>query len=157
MAAPGLLVVNSSNSWGGNEFWSVRLARGLADRGYSVRFVWSHEVVGERVRELGLEGTRIALRNDLDARSLVQLRKEMARHHPDAVLLTRWREYLLGGIAARTARVPRTIMGLGLNFLPPDDLKRRLTFGLCDRILVNAPEVRDTLLQRGEAPRSDPG
>jgi glycosyltransferase involved in cell wall biosynthesis len=28
----GLVVVNSSPVWGGNEFWSVRVARGLADR-----------------------------------------------------------------------------------------------------------------------------
>ena len=54
MSPPGLVVVNSSPSWGGNEFWSVRVARGLADRGHAVRFVWCHDVVGERVAAAGL-------------------------------------------------------------------------------------------------------
>lgn len=148
MSLPGLLVVNSSPSWGGNEFWSVRLAKGLADRGHPVRFVWSHQVVGDRVQAAGLDGRRISLWNDLDAVGFLQLHNEMVSHHPQAVLLTRWREYLLGGLAARLARVPRTVMGLGLKILPADDLKRRLTFDLSDRILVNAPEIRDTLIER---------
>jgi glycosyltransferase involved in cell wall biosynthesis len=31
--------------------------------------------------------------------------------------------------------------------VPPRDVKRRLIFGLADRILVNAPEIRDTLAE----------
>jgi len=145
---PGVLVVNSSPSWGGNEFWSVRLAQGLAEHGHPVRFVWSHQVVGDRVQAAGLDGRRIPLWNDLDAVGFLQLHHEMVGHRPQAVLLTRWREYLLGGLAARLARIPRTVMGLGLKILPADDLKRRLTFDLSDRILVNAPEIRDTLIER---------
>jgi glycosyltransferase involved in cell wall biosynthesis len=145
-------VVNSSASWGGNEHWAVRLARGFADRGRPVGFVWSHEVVGERVADAGLPGCRVRLGGDADLRAILALRDAMVRWRAGAVLLTRWREYLLGGLAARLAGRPRVVMGLGLRVTPRDDLKRRLIFRLADRVLVNAPEIRDELLARPWVP-----
>ena len=152
MSQPGLLVVNSSESWGGNEHWSVRVARGLADRGHPVRFVWSHEAVGERVRAAGLAGTGLRLGGDLDPRGIWGLRREMARVGAGAVLLTRWREYLQGGLAARMAGRPRVVVGLGLLYTPPTDPKHRLIFRLADRVLVNAPEIRDALVRHPAIP-----
>ncbi len=148
MSRPGLLVANSSSTWGGNEFWSVRVARGLADRGHPVRFAWCHDVVGERVEAAGLDGVRIPMRNDGDLVAMLALRREMVRVNAGATLLTRWREYLLGGLAARLAGRPRVVMGLGLLLVPQDDWKRRLVFGLADRVLVNAPEIKDALCTR---------
>lgn len=148
MSRPGLLVVNSSPTWGGNEFWSVRVARGLADRGHAVRFVWCHDIVGERVAAAGLDDARVPMRNDADLLALLALAREIWRLRPGAVLLTRWREYLLGGLAARLAGRPRVVMGLGLRLVPADDWKRRLIFGLADRVLVNAPEIKDALCTR---------
>lgn len=149
MSRPGLLVVNSSRSWGGNEHWAVRIARGMAERGHPVRFAWCHDVIGERVRAAGLEGSRVRLGGDLDPRGVLALRREMVGLQAGAVLLTRWREYLQGGLAARLAMLPagrpRVVMGLGLLIDPRADLKRHLTFRLTDRVLVNAPEIRDRL------------
>jgi glycosyltransferase involved in cell wall biosynthesis len=144
----GLLVVNTSESWGGNEHWAVRVARGMADRGLRVRFAWSSDVVGQRVAAAGLDGVRIRLRGDGDLRGLLRLREEMVRIRARSVLLTRWREYLLGGLASRVAGRPRVVMGLGLKIVPRADLKRRLVFALADRVLVNAPEIRDALCTR---------
>ena len=148
MTRAGLVVVNTSASWGGNEHWAVAVARGLAGRGRPVRFLWSHDVVGERVAAAGLAGRRLVLRNDADAPALLDLRAELVRAGAGAVLLTRWREYLLGGLAARLAGRPRTVLRLGLRGTPRDDLKRRLIFRLADRVIVNAPEIRDDLLTR---------
>jgi glycosyltransferase involved in cell wall biosynthesis len=144
----GLLVVNTSASWGGNEHWAVAVARGLAERGRPVRFVWSHDVVGERVAAAGLSGRRLILRADADLPALMALRDELLRARAGAVLLTRWREYLLGGLAARLAGRPRTVLRLGLSGVPRDDVKRRLIFRLADRVIVNAPDIRDDLLTR---------
>lgn len=148
MNRPPLLVVNTSESWGGNEHWAVRVARGMAARGHAVRFAFSHDAVGERVAAAGLDGARIRLGGDLDPRGVLALRDEMMRVRAAAVLLTRQREYLLGGLAARFAGRPRVVMGLGLRVVPRDDLKRRLSFRWADRILVNAPEIREALLER---------
>ena len=152
MSRPGLLVVNSSRSWGGNEFWAVRVARGLAERGHPVRFVWSHAVVGERVRAAGLAGRQVSLRNDADLAGILALARELRRVEARAVLLTRWREYLLGGLAARLAGRPRVVMGLGLKIEPAGDPKRRLIFALADRVLVNAPEIAQALATRSWIP-----
>ena len=152
MSGTGLVVVNSSESWGGNEFWAVRVAQGMAERGHRVRFVWCHDVVGERVAAAGLDGVRIPLRNDADLRSILALRAAMLEVEAGATLLTRWREYLLGGLAARLAGRPRVVLGLGLRRIPRNDPKRRLIFGLADRVLVNAPEIRDSICSRSWIP-----
>lgn len=148
-----LLVINTSASWGGNEHWAVQVAAGLSARGAVVRFLWSHEVVGERVREARLDHARIALRNDGDLPAVLRLREQIVALRADAVLPTRWREYLHAGIAARLAGRPRVVLRLGLNVRPRDDLKRRLIFRLADRVLVNATEIRATL---AEVPWIDP-
>ncbi len=151
MTAPrGLLVVNTSESWGGNEQWALQTAAGLAARGVRVRFVWSGEAVGERVRGAGLDHRRLRLRGDGDLAGVLRLRREIVRLRADAVLPTRWREYLLGGVAARLSGPsrPRVALRLGLRLVPRDDLKRRLIFHLADRVIVNAPEIRAALLER---------
>jgi glycosyltransferase involved in cell wall biosynthesis len=149
-----LLVINTSASWGGNEHWAVQVAAGLSAQGAVVRFLWSHEVVGERVRKARLDHARIALRNDGDLPAVLRLREQIIALRADAVLPTRWREYLHAGIAARLAGRPRVVLRLGLNVRPRDDFKRRLIFRLADRVLVNAPEIRETL---AAVPWIDPG
>ncbi len=150
----GLLVVNTSRSWGGNEHWAVRIAAGMAARGHRVRFAWAHPTVGERVAAEGLDGLRCNLRADFDLAAVWRLQAEMRRLDAHAVLLTKWREYLLGGFAARLARGPRAVMGLGLKVTPRRDLKRRLVFRLADRVLVNAPEIREGLVATGWIPEA---
>lgn len=150
-----LLVVNTSRSWGGNEHWAVQVAAGLAARGVDVRLLWSGDVVGERAAAAGVPGARLRLRADGDLPGLLRLRRELARHRPQAVLLTRWREYLHGGLAARLlpGPRPRVVLRLGLRLTPRADLKRRLIFRLADRVIVNAPEIAAAL---GRRPWIDP-
>ncbi|MBU1071999.1 hypothetical protein KKG45_01995, partial [bacterium] len=98
---PRILITNGSRMWGGTENCALRLAAGLRRRGCAVRFLWGHEVVGERVRAAGVPGTRLRLRADADLSGLWRLVRELHGHRAEALLATRWREYLLGGIAAR--------------------------------------------------------
>jgi len=143
-----LVVTNTSRSWGGNEHWALQVATGLAARGHAVLFLWGESVVGERVRAAGLPERRLRLWADADLAGLARLARCCTEQRADALILTRWREYLLGGLAARLARTPLTVLRLGLRVVPRDDLKRRLVFCLADRIIVNAEEVRAALLQR---------
>jgi glycosyltransferase involved in cell wall biosynthesis len=143
----GLLVVNTSSSWGGNEHWAVSVARGMAERGHPVRFLWSHDPVGERVKAAGLDNLQIRLRSDSDLQGVAQLRRQILEMNATAVVLTKWREYLLGGLAARLSNRPRVVLRLGLRMEPKADVKRRLVFGLADKVIVNAPEIRQTLVQ----------
>ena len=145
---PRVLITNDSRMWGGTEHYAVRLAAGLRRRGCAVRFLWGDEVVGERVRAEGIPGDRLHLRADADLPGLMHLAGALRSHRADALLSTRWREFLLGGIATRLARTPRMVVSLGLRVTPKDDLKRRLIFGLAHRVIVNAEEIRAGLLER---------
>ncbi len=141
-----LAVTNTSRSWGGTEQYALQLASGLAAAGHAVLLLWAHETVGERVRAAGLPHERLRLRGDADLLGLARLAGALRAHRADAVVLTKWREYLLGGLAARLAGVPLAVASLGLRVAPRGDLKRRLIFRLADRVVVNAEEIRDGLL-----------
>ncbi len=150
MTGRRLLVINTSRSWGGTEHWAVQTAAGLAARGAQVRFLCSSDVVDARAARAGLDVGRLRLAGDLEPRGILRLVSEVRRLRPHAVIATRWRESLLGGLAVRLAGRPRPwlIMRLGLRLVPRQDLKRRLVFRLADRVIVNAPEIRKALLQR---------
>ncbi|MEZ4387880.1 MAG: glycosyltransferase [Candidatus Krumholzibacteriia bacterium] len=148
-AGRSVVVLNTSASWGGNEHWAVQLAAGLRDRGARVTFCWSHAVVGDRVRDAGLVGRRLRARGDLDLPAILELRRILVAERAQAVVATRWREYLHAGVASRLAGRPRVVLRLGLQGVPRRDLKRRLIFRLADRVLVNAPEIRESLARSG--------
>jgi len=148
LAGLRLVVTNTSRSWGGNEQYALMVASGLAAQGAAVRFLWSYPVVGQRVVDAGIDNRRFKLRADGDLPGLISLTREFSSFKANGVLLTRWREYLLGGIAARMARVQCTTLRFGLCRTPADDFKRRLIFSLADKVIVNAEEIRTALLER---------
>lgn len=143
-----LVVTNTSQSWGGNEQYALMVASGLASRGAAVRFLWSDPVVGQRVVDAGLDNRQFQLRADGDLPGLIRLTHEFSAFNTNAVLLTRWREYLLGGMAAKMARVRCTTLRYGLCRTPADDIKRRLIFSMAHKVIVNAEEIRTALKVR---------
>ncbi|MHB8079889.1 MAG: glycosyltransferase family 4 protein [Candidatus Krumholzibacteriia bacterium] len=143
-----LVVTNTSRSWGGMEHYAVQLAAGLARRGHAVTLLWGHAVVGERAAAAGLANARWRPWGDADLPAVAALAAGLRRARADAVILTRWREYLLGGVAARLAGTPLTVSALGLRVTPRNDCKRRFVFRLSQRVLVNAEEIRAGLVER---------
>jgi glycosyltransferase involved in cell wall biosynthesis len=137
-----------SRSWGGTEHYAIQIGAGLHARGHDIRLLWEDPVVGERAREAGVPQMKCPLRNDADLRGIHRLYQIFRDQRTDVVLMTKWREYWLGGLAAKLARVPLTVMSLGLRMVPKDDLKRRLIFRLADRVVVNAEEIRESLRKR---------
>lgn len=144
-----LVVLNTSRSWGGNEHWAIQVAAGLQASGARVLFLYTHEVIGERARTSGVPAQPVRLRADLDLPNILALRRLLVNHRAEVVVPTRWREYLHAGLASRLAGRPRVVLRLGLDGTPRRDLKRRLVFGLADRVLVNAPSIRHTLAATG--------
>lgn len=137
-----LVITNTSRSWGGMEHYAVQLAAGLQRRGHAVTLLWGYDAVGERAVAAGLPNARWRTLGDADLPAVVALAATLRRARADAVILTKWREYLLGGLAARLAGTPLAVAALGLRVTPRGDLKRRLSFGLADCVLVNAEEIR---------------
>ncbi len=140
-----IAITNGSRSWGGTEHYAVRLAAGLRERGHDVLLLWGEDLVGERAAAAAVPNRRLRLRADGDIGGMLKLAAALRRHRSDAVVLTKWREYLLGGIAARLAGTPLAVVSLGLRVAPRGDIKRRLIFGLADRVIVNAEEIRASL------------
>lgn len=143
-----LVITNTSRSWGGNEQYALMVATGLAARGAAVRFLWSHPAVGQKVVAAGIDNAQLRLRSDADLFGILRLAHEFSSFKANAVLLTRWREYLLGGIAAKMARVRCTALRFGLCRTPANDFKGRLVFSMANKVIVNAEEIREALLVR---------
>lgn len=144
----GIVVGITSRSWGGNEKWASDAALGLAKRGHRVTVLWTHEPVHRELTARGLRSRRVRLRGDLDPVGFVSLVSVLRRERPDVLILTKQREYWLGGLAARLTGNPLVVLRMGLRRRLRDDFKRRASFGrLADLIIVNSSDVRETLLE----------
>lgn len=89
--------------WGGNEKWALTTAAGLAGRGHDVAVLWSRGTVGKELARRGLKGRRAPFVSNWSPVGLASLAYHFLAFRPDAVVLTRRREYLVGGVAAGLA------------------------------------------------------
>mgnify|MGYP006296481181 FL=1 len=143
-----VLFMLTSRQWGGNEKWTLLAARGLLDRGHDVTVLWSHGVIRDELSRRGIPGRRVRLWGDVNPVGLAWLCRHIMATRPDVLVLTKQREYWMGGAAARIVGRPFVALRLGLRRRLRDDLKRRLAFGrFADAIIVNSPAVRDALLE----------
>ena len=156
-----LVFVNSADAWGGNEKWTVMAAEALQARGHRIWMVCRSDVMRARCERADLETIPVRMRGNLDLAAIARLRAIFRRLAPDAVMLTKVREYWLGALAARWAagrssgpRVPglRVFYRLGLRRAFRDSPKYRFLLRHCvDGIVVNSADIRAHLL--GHAPR----
>ncbi|MBD3368444.1 MAG: glycosyltransferase [Candidatus Eisenbacteria bacterium] len=141
-----VLFVLTSRQWGGNEKWTLLTAEGLMDRGHDVCLLWSHPPVRREAERRGIPGARVRLWGDVNPVGFIWLCVRIAAYRPDVIVLTKQREYWMGGAAARVAGGPMVVLRLGLKRRLSDDLKRKLSFGrFSDAIIVNSTAVRDAL------------
>ena len=149
-----VLVGVTSKSWGGNEKWAAEAATGLARRGHSISVFCSHDPVCGELVSRGLAIHRVNLLGDLNPVGFASLLRLLHSERPDVLLLTKQREYWMGGLSARAAGRPLVVLRMGLRRKLRSDLKRRAAFGgLSNLIIVNSRAVRSTLL---ESPWIDP-
>jgi len=102
-----VLHTESSPGLGGQEIRTLREARWTAERGW--RVLLACQAGGrllERAREAGLETMAIAMKAPWDARALAQLVRLVRREHVSLVHTHSSVDAWLGGMAARSARVP---------------------------------------------------
>jgi len=145
--AARVVAVCSSDRWGGTEKWVLRACEEMHRRGRKVRLVVRNPLPFAEHRRVDLPIERLPLGNEADVATLVRLARRF-RASADVVLLTRVRDYWLGGMAAKLAGV-RAILRLGIvRRLRDRYIMDRLRYGvLPDAILVNARETRRTLLK----------
>lgn len=142
-----IVFVNSSRIWGGNEKWTCEAASGLAARGHDVLLVGQSDLMADRASSFGIDFRHLRLRGDGDLLGIVRLSRIFRRFRPGAVILTKSKEYWLGGIAAKLAGVERICFRLGIDRPVQRNTKYRLLFGnICDTFIVNAESVKRILL-----------
>jgi glycosyltransferase involved in cell wall biosynthesis len=102
----------------------------------------------QKAASYGIPFHRLRLRGDGDVRGVFLLRKLFRKFRPDAVILTKMKEYWLGGIAAKLSGVDKTYFRMGIDRPVQRNIKYKLLLGkICDMFIVNAESVRDTLLE----------
>ena len=133
----------------------VYLMRGLKDRGHEASLVCPKgSSVSRHAMAAGLDVITVPLRTDLDISFVLRLRAIIGRVKPDLVHLhSRRGADIMGGIAARLARVPAVILSRRI-----DNPIRRwplscLKYGpLCDRIIAVSNGVAKALIKGGVDP-----
>ncbi|MFC2170373.1 glycosyltransferase family 4 protein [Calditrichota bacterium] len=147
MPKPRIAIVCSSDNWAGTEKWTLRTCEQLVKRGREVKLICRNTelFLSRRTSEFPIE--KLAFRNDADFISVLKLAGELKKS-ADIVILTRVRDYWLGGWAAKIAGIP-VILRLGVvRRLRDNYLMDRLRYGIFpDAIVVNAGAIRDVLLK----------
>jgi len=99
-----------------------------------------------RAHEVGVRVEKIGLRSDLDLFSILKLWSLIIRQKADALILTRGRDYWLGGLAGRLAKILLIVGRLGLVRRLERRVKNRLILErFLDRLVVNAQAIREGL------------
>ena len=144
---PGIVAVCSSTNWGGTEKWVLRACEELHMRGRNVKLIVRDEALFRERLVTDLPLVCLPLRNEADVKSISALKKEF-RENADIVILTRVRDYWLGGIAAKMACVP-ALLRLGVvRHMREKYFMDKLRYGkLPTEILVNAGAIKNELIK----------
>lgn len=112
--------------WGGQERAVVRLMAGLRDRGHDVVLLCNSDAVLERAQAAGISARRCVIGGDAMVSHSIRLAIELRRIQPDVFLIGTYKKLFLAALGARLARVPRTVMRVGLESHTPKNAKYRI-------------------------------
>jgi glycosyltransferase involved in cell wall biosynthesis len=141
-----LVIQNGSRVWGGNEKWLATLSAGLIARGHQVAVSCPRGAVSERLRELGIPSADVRPGGTLDLPGALRFARWLRRERADALLLTSWRPLAWAAWAGRRARVPRTVVRLGIVRPFPTGGRARAFRRWVDAMIANSTEIRDAWL-----------
>ena len=138
-----ILVLNSSDVWGGTEKWACMAAHALAAE-HDVSFAFAADVVGDRVE---VAKHPMAFRSFFDIVTVLEIVRLIRRKRIQVLIPTKKTEYVLAGVAARLCGAVN-VLRLGI----VRDLRNRLHNNviynvLADGIIVNARPIKEMLLR----------
>jgi len=138
-----LIAHNGASIYGGCERWTVRTLAALQQRGRRVKLICNSDIVAQQARRHEVAVQLVPLRGDLLFSDALRAAAWLRREQPDVVLFTTFKKIWLGGLAARLARVPRTILRVGLSTDVPRNFKYRIAMRFIDDVIVNAPDIAE--------------
>jgi glycosyltransferase involved in cell wall biosynthesis len=148
-----ILITNSSPIWGGNENWTVTAGRLLQERGHAVGMILLKDSpVVERARQADLPVITVErFGGDLEPSSLLRLYRIFRDEGPDAVILTKTKDYWVCGLTAWRAGVSRRFLRFSIVRRVKDNRKYRLVYGtFVQGAIVNSREVEQAIRSSAE-------
>lgn len=142
-----LLFVNSIGMWGGAERWFLDSMGGLAARGHDVRLACRPGTPLEaEARRRGFTVHAFPIRLDLGISEIRAVRRLLAAHRVDLLLVNRQKELRFAGVAARLAGGVPVVARRAVDEPLKNSLRSRLTWsGLATHILANSEATRASL------------
>lgn len=148
-----IIITNSSPIWGGNENWAVTAARLLRERSHRVTMILKRgsEVV-ERAQQLGIPVITVPrFGGDLELPTLFRLYRILSAERPNAVILTKTKDYWVCGLTSWLANIPIRILRLSIVRAVKDDPKYKLIYRrFVNKVLVNSKEVEEGIRQSAQ-------
>ena len=138
-----ILLLNSSNVWGGTEEWACMAVHALAEE-HAVSFAFSSDVVGDRIY---VPKYSMSFRGFLDTATILKIVRVVQRERIEVLIPTKKTEYALAGVAARLCGAVNVLcLGIvrDLRNHPYNNLVYNI---LADGIIVNARPIKKTLLR----------
>jgi glycosyltransferase involved in cell wall biosynthesis len=148
-----ILMTNSSPIWGGNENWAVTAARLLRDRGHQVKMILLRgSPVVDRAVAQGLPVITVPrFGGDLEPLSLWRLYRIFGRERPDAVILTKTKDYWVCGLTSWQKGVPLRLLRLSIVRRVKDNVKYRLIYRkFVNGVIVNSRDVEQGIRESAE-------
>ncbi len=141
--------MNLQPGWGGGEQIALLLGSGLHRRGHAVSYICAPgSALQRRVEQENLSVTPVTAHGQLDLSALPGLTGTLKRLRPDVLHLHTAKEFVLGAVAGRLARVPVVVITRHL-VMPVKPLMRWVYNRACDGVACVARAVQDNLVQSG--------
>jgi len=152
-----IVAQNGANLFGGAERALVAILAGLQQRGHIVTLCCNHDLVANEAVRRFVPAIVLPLRGDAMFGDVWRFARFLKRENPDAMLFGSFKKIWLGGMAARLAKVPRTVARVGLATDTPRRLKYRIALEhWVDTVVLNAESMRGAFLA-GMPDRYDAG
>jgi len=142
-----LLFINSAREWGGTEKWT-RMAATSLSADHDVSLIYRKEVVGSN---FDLPKYRLPCLSHIDLYTLFRMVAIIRSKGIEAIIPTKRKDYLLGGLAGKITGVP-VILRLGADRKLRWPWQRFMYHTLSSGIIVNAGKIKNTLLETGYIP-----
>jgi len=138
-----LVAHNGAPELGGAERATIRLLRGLSERGHDTLLLCNREAVRAEAERAGVRAALQRLGGDLMVTDAMGLARRLRRESPDVLLIATFRKLWLGALAGRWAGVPRVVARIGLETDTPRSFKYRFVLDRwIDAAVLNAESMR---------------
>jgi glycosyltransferase involved in cell wall biosynthesis len=133
---------NGARIYGGAERATVKLLRGLSDRGHDVTLLCNDEIVASEARSKGVNAILSPIGGDIAVPHAFRLAAQLRRLDPDAFIVGTFRKLFLASLGAQVAGVPRVVARIGLETDTPRSPKYRVALRRwVDGVAVNAERM----------------